>query len=57
MRREFIAGLKPRVLGQLVEKVFKDMALAGEAGALLKIEEEIKDVGRGKAAVAGRPGA
>jgi len=42
MRREFAAGLKPRVLGQLVEVVFDKMKLAGEAGSLLKIEEEIK---------------
>lgn len=44
MRREFTAGLKPRVLGQLVDEVFEKMKLAGEAGSLLKIEEEIKDV-------------
>ena len=44
MRREFIAGLKPRVLGQLVDVVFEKMKLAGEAGSLLKIEEEIKEV-------------
>ncbi|OGR24139.1 MAG: hypothetical protein A2139_12165, partial [Desulfobacca sp. RBG_16_60_12] len=43
MRREFITGLKPRVLGQLVDVVFEKMMLAGEAGSLLKIEEEIKD--------------
>ena len=43
MRREFTAGLKPRVLGQLVDVVFDKMKLAGEAGSLLKIEEEIKD--------------
>jgi len=43
MRREFTAGLKPRVLGQIVEEVFEKMKLAGEAGSLLKIEEEIKD--------------
>jgi hypothetical protein len=43
MLREFAAGLKPRVLGQLVEVVFGKMNLAGEAGSLLKIEEEIKD--------------
>jgi hypothetical protein len=43
MRREFIAGLKPRVLGQLMDMVFEKMKLAGEAGSLLKIEEEIKD--------------
>jgi hypothetical protein len=44
MKNEFTASLKPRVLGQLVEVVFDKMKLAGEAGALLKIEEEIKDV-------------
>ena len=43
MRKEFIDGLKPRLLGQLVEEVFKKMELAGEAGALLKIEEEIQN--------------
>ncbi len=43
MRQEFTAGLQPRVLGQLVEVVFDKMQLAGEAGSLLKIEEEIKD--------------
>lgn len=43
MRREFIADLKPRVLGQLVDVVFEKMKLAGEAGSLLKIEEEIKE--------------
>jgi len=43
MRREFIASLKPRVLGQIVDEVFEKMKLAGEAGSLLKIEEEIRD--------------
>ena len=43
MRREFTTGLKPRVLGQLVDVVFERMSLAGEAGSLLKIEEEIKE--------------
>lgn len=43
MRREFTAGLKPRVLGQLVDVVFDRMKLAGEAGSLLKIEEDIRD--------------
>ena len=43
IRREFTDGLKPRVLGQLVNVVFEKMKLAGEAGPLLKIEEEIKD--------------
>jgi hypothetical protein len=39
--REFTATLNPPLLGQLVEKVFAHMQLAGEAGSLLKIEEEI----------------
>ena len=43
MLREFTAGLTPKVLGQLVEVVFEKMKLAGEAGSLLKIEEEIRD--------------
>ena len=43
MRREFTAGLKPRVLGQIVDEMFEKMKLAGEAGSLLKIEEEIKN--------------
>jgi hypothetical protein len=43
MRREFTPGLKPRVLGQIVDEMFEKMKLAGEAGSLLKIEEEIKD--------------
>lgn len=44
MKEEFTASLKPRVLGQLVDAVFEKMKKASEAGALLKIEEEIKDV-------------
>ena len=43
MREEFTAGLNPRVLGQLVDVVFEKMKLAGEAGSLLRIEEEIRD--------------
>lgn len=43
MRREFVAGLHPPVLGQIVDEVFDQMKLAGEAGSLLKIEEDIKD--------------
>jgi hypothetical protein len=38
---EFVERLKPRLLGQLVRVVFEKMKLAGEAGSLLKIEEEI----------------
>lgn len=41
MVREFTASLQPKLLGQLVEVVFDKMQLAGEAGSLLKIEEEI----------------
>jgi hypothetical protein len=38
---EFVERLKPRLLGQLVRVVFEKMKLAGEAGSLLKIEDEI----------------
>jgi len=40
---EFVAGLQPHLLGQLVRVVFEKMKLAGEAGSLLEIGEEIKD--------------
>lgn len=40
---EFVAGLNPPLLGQLVEKVFEKMKLAGEAGSLLKIEVELRE--------------
>jgi len=40
--KEFTSTLQPKVLGQLVESVFEKMKLAGEAGSLLKIEEEIR---------------
>ncbi len=40
---EFLAELRPPLLGQLVKVVFDRMKLAGEAGSLLKIEEEIRD--------------
>ena len=43
MLEEFAGKLKPRVLGQLVEMIFDKMQLAGEAGSLLKIEEEIEE--------------
>jgi hypothetical protein len=42
MLEEFARSLEPTVLGQLVEIVFDKMNLAGEAGSLLKIEEEIE---------------
>jgi hypothetical protein len=38
---EFVEELHPRLLGQLVRVVFEKMRLAGEAGILLKVEEEI----------------
>ena len=41
--KEFTALLKPTVLGQLVEVIFEKMKLAGEAGPLLKIEDEIRN--------------
>ncbi|MCP4688112.1 MAG: N-6 DNA methylase, partial [Desulfobacterales bacterium] len=43
MLKEFTEGLRPRVLGKLVEIIFEKMALAGEAGSLLKIEKDIKE--------------
>ena len=41
MLEDFARSLQPTVLGQLVNIVFDKMNLAGEAGSLLKIEEEI----------------
>uniref|UniRef100_UPI00261AF5D4 BREX-1 system adenine-specific DNA-methyltransferase PglX n=1 Tax=Desulfobacula sp. TaxID=2593537 RepID=UPI00261AF5D4 len=40
--KSFSKGLKPAVLGQLLEIIFEKMELAGEAGSLLKIEREIE---------------
>ncbi|MDY6876096.1 MAG: SAM-dependent methyltransferase [Chloroflexota bacterium] len=40
---EFARDLKPAVLGNLVRDVWEKMRLAGEAGSLLKIEQEIRD--------------
>ncbi len=40
--KRFSKNLKPTVLGQLLEIIFEKMELAGEAGSLLKIEEEIE---------------
>lgn len=40
---EFVAELQPRLLGQLVRMVFEKMKLAGEAGSLLRIEDEISE--------------
>nr|WP_263326061.1 BREX-1 system adenine-specific DNA-methyltransferase PglX [Neobacillus sp. Marseille-Q6967] len=43
MLNEFLSTLKPRVMAQVVENIFEQMELAGEAGVLLKIDEEIQD--------------
>jgi hypothetical protein len=42
--KEFCQSLKQPVIGQMVEVIFDKMRLAGEAGSLLKIEEEIRDL-------------
>jgi hypothetical protein len=41
LRREFAAALEPK-LGALVERVFESMEPAGEAGSLLRIEEDLE---------------
>ncbi len=43
MLTSFVQGLNPPLLGALVQEIFEKMKLAGEAGSLLKIEEDIKD--------------
>lgn len=40
---EFVRGLRPRVLGDLVRTVFEKMQIAGEAGSLLRVEKELED--------------
>jgi len=48
---EYAASLAPKVLGDLVKDIWKEMRLAGEAGSLLKIEERIEgEVKRARAA-------
>ena len=39
---EFVKDLKPAVLGKLLLTIWEKMKLAGEAGSLLKIEQEIR---------------
>jgi hypothetical protein len=39
---DFAGQLRPPVLGQLLQVVFERMRLAGEAGCLLRVEEEIR---------------
>jgi len=41
--QDFTKMLTPPLLGQIVERVWDAMQLAGEAGSLLKIEEQIAD--------------
>lgn len=56
MLKDFVWQLEPKLLGQLVEVVFDKMKLAGEAGSLLKIEEEIRSaVAKAKAQWIQRP--
>ncbi|MBK9165936.1 MAG: BREX-1 system adenine-specific DNA-methyltransferase PglX [Bryobacterales bacterium] len=43
MLKEFVSQLEPKLLGHVVEVVFDKMKLAGEAGSLLKIEEDIRE--------------
>ncbi|BDC48931.1 hypothetical protein F183_A12470 [Bryobacterales bacterium F-183] len=43
MRRDFTSGLRPKVVGQLVDVVFDKLALAGEAGSLLRIETDLNN--------------
>jgi hypothetical protein len=43
VNQELGKSAEGRLLGQLVEIVFDKMKLAGEAGSLLKIEEDIRD--------------
>ena len=44
MLKEFVSEIEPKLLGQVVHTVFDKMKLAGDAGALLRIEEEIREV-------------
>jgi Eco57I restriction-modification methylase len=55
---DFAGQLRPPVLGQLIQVVFERMRLAGEAGCLLRIEEEIRtavETARGQWLEGGRP--
>ncbi len=53
---EFARDLKPAVLGNLVREVWDRMRLAGEAGSLLKIEQEIAEsVRKAREALASLP--
>ena len=41
---EFVSELQPKVLGQFVQTIFNKTKLAGEAGSLLRIEAEIREI-------------
>ncbi|MGV8119622.1 MAG: BREX-1 system adenine-specific DNA-methyltransferase PglX [Candidatus Xenobiia bacterium LiM19] len=43
MLEEFVSPLEPKILGHFVKQIFNKMKLAGEAGSLLKIEEELAE--------------
>lgn len=43
MLEEFCQDLQPPLIGQLVKAIFEKMKLAGEAGSLLKIEQELEE--------------
>lgn len=45
LRSDFVATLEPKI-GQLLNRVFERMELAGEAGSLLRIEDDIRDAVR-----------
>ena len=51
----FAGSLKPRVLGELFQRMIAEMRLAGELGSLLKIEQAL-DAAVERAAEAGRQG-
>jgi len=38
---EFVTGLQPQALGEMVKDIFDCMQLASEAGSLLKVEQEV----------------
>src|SRR5262249_38436450 len=42
MLQDFTRRLQPRLLAQLVETMFEEMRLAGEAGSLLKIDRKLQ---------------
>jgi hypothetical protein len=41
--KDFVGQLESKLIGQIVEVVFDKMKMAGEAGSLLKIEQDIRD--------------